>query len=183
MKSELMKKKTFINGAFLITLCIIFSKILDILYVIPLHSILNNESGALYGYVYTIYLLFVSLATFSIPLVISNIVFEYQKQGFYSAKRRVLFLGRKLAFFLGVIMSLLLVIFAPIISSSILGNVNCNISVYDITFVIRVLAICLLISPVLSIYQGYFEGHRLSNYSSLSKAIEKIVMIFCILLF
>ena len=103
MKSELMKKKTFINGAFLITLCIIFSKILDILYVIPLHSILNNESGALYGYVYTIYLLFVSLATFSIPLVISNIVFEYQKQGFYSAKRRVLFLGRKLAFFLGVI--------------------------------------------------------------------------------
>ena len=122
--------------------------------------------------------MFVSLATFSIPLVISNIVFEYQKQGFYSAKRRVLFLGRKLAFFLGVIMSLLLVIFAPIISSSILGNVNCNISVYDITFVIRVLAICLLISPVLSIYQGYFEGHRLSNYSSLSKAIEKIVMIF-----
>ena len=183
MKSELMKKKFVANGTFLITLCIVFSKILDILYVIPLHSILNNESGALYGYVYTIYLLFVSLATFSIPLVISNIVFEYQKQGFYSAKRRVLFLGRKLAFFLGVIMSLLLVIFAPIISSSILGNVNCNISVYDITFVIRVLAICLFISPVLSIYQGYFEGHRLSNYSSLSKAIEKIVMIFCILLF
>lgn len=183
MKSKFMKKKFVANGTFLITLCIVFSKILDILYVIPLHSILNNESGTLYGYVYTIYLLFVSLATFSIPLVISNIVFEYQKQGFYSAKRRVLFLGRKLAFFLGVIMSLLLVIFAPIISSSILGNVNCNISVYDITFVIRVLAICLLISPVLSIYQGYFEGHRLSNYSSLSKAIEKIVMIFCILLF
>lgn len=182
MKSVFLNKK-IVSGTFLITLCIIFSKILDILYVIPLHSILNNESGALYGYVYTIYLLFVSLATFSIPLVISNIVFEYQKQGFYSAKRRVLFLGRKLAFFLGVIISLLLVIFAPIISSSILGNVNCNISVYDITFVIRILAICLLISPVLSIYQGYFEGHRLSNYSSLSKAIEKIVMIFCILLF
>lgn len=182
MKSVFLNKK-IVSGTFLITLCIIFSKILDVLYVIPLHSILNNESSALYGYIYTIYLLFVSLATFSIPLVISNIVFEYQKQGFYNAKRRVLFLGRKLAFFLGVIISLLLVIFAPVISSSILGNVNCNISVYDITFVIRILAICSLISPVLSIYQGYFEGHRLSNYSSLSKAIEKIVMIFCILLF
>lgn len=182
MKSVFLNKK-IVSGTFLITLCIIFSKILDILYVIPLHSILNNESSALYGYVYTIYLLFVSLATFSIPLVISNIVFEYQKQGFYNAKKRVLLLGRKLAFFLGIIISLLLVIFAPIISSSILGNVNCNISVYDITFVIRILAICSSISPVLSIYQGYFEGHRLSNYSSLSKAIEKIVMIFCILLF
>ncbi len=182
MKSVFLNKK-IVSGTFLITLCIIFSKILDVLYVIPLHSILNNESSALYGYIYTIYLLFVSLATFSIPLVISNIVFEYQKQGFYNAKKRVLLLGRKLAFFLGIIISLLLVIFAPIISSSILGNVNCNISVYDITFVIRILAICSLISPVLSIYQGYFEGHRLSNYSSLSKAIEKIVMIFCILLF
>ena len=182
MKSVFLNKK-IVSGTFLITLCIIFSKILDVLYVIPLHSILNNESSALYGYIYTIYLLFVSLATFSIPLVISNIVFEYQKQGFYNAKKRVLLLGRKLAFFLGIIISLLLVIFAPVISSSILGNVNCNISVYDITFVIRILAICSLISPVLSIYQGYFEGHRLSNYSSLSKAIEKIVMIFCILLF
>ena len=33
MKSKFMKKKFVANGTFLITLCIVFSKILDILYV------------------------------------------------------------------------------------------------------------------------------------------------------
>ncbi len=78
MKKDLtMKKSTFVKGAFITTLGIIISKILGIIYVIPFHSIIGDEGGALYGYAYTIYTLFISLASAGIPLAISKLVSEY----------------------------------------------------------------------------------------------------------
>ena len=42
-----MKKDTFIKGAFISTICIVISKILGIIYVIPFHAIIGEQGGAL----------------------------------------------------------------------------------------------------------------------------------------
>ena len=87
------KKKTgvtksgFVKGAFIATFGIVLTKILGILYVIPFHAIIGESGGALYGYAYTIYVLFMSLSSAGIPLAISKIVSEYQTLGYYHAKR------------------------------------------------------------------------------------------------
>ena len=49
-KDKVMKKSTFIKGAFVTTLGIVISKILGILYVIPFHAVIGEQGGALYGY-------------------------------------------------------------------------------------------------------------------------------------
>ena len=56
-----MKKDTFLKGAFISTVCIILAKILGIVYVIPFNSIIGEQGGALYGYAYNIYNIFLSL--------------------------------------------------------------------------------------------------------------------------
>ena len=75
-KDKTMKKSTFIKGAFITTLGIVISKILGIVYVIPFHSVIGEDGGALYGYAYTIYLFFMSLSSAGIPLAISKIISE-----------------------------------------------------------------------------------------------------------
>lgn len=179
-KDVTMKKSTFINGAFIVTIGIVLTKLLGILYVIPFHSIIGDEGGALYGYAYTIYLFFISVSTAGIPLSISRVVSEYQALGFYKAKKRAFILGKRLAVLLGGISFLLIIIFAPFVAKLILGDIVSSNSVNDVTFVIRIIGIAILIVPLLSIYRGYFEGHRFMSPPSISQVLEQLFRVLTI---
>lgn len=183
MKKDIsMKKSTFIKGAFITTLGIVISKILGILYVIPFHAVIGDEGGALYGYAYTIYLLFMSLSSAGIPLAISKVVSEYQALGYYSAKKRAFILGKKLAMVMGMFSFILLMIFAPVLARWILGDLTGGNTIQSVTSVIRVIATAVLVVPVLSVYRGYFEGHRFMSPPSISQVIEQIVRIIIIVI-
>ena len=180
-KDVTMKKSTFVKGAFITTLGIVIAKILGILYVIPFHAVIGDEGGALYGYAYTIYSVFMSLASAGIPLAISKLVSEYQTLGYYNAKKRVFAIGRKIALILGLVCFLIILICAPLLAKAVLGNVTGGNSVEDVTFVIRVIGTAILVVPVLSIYRGYFEGHRLFSPPSISQVIEQFVRVLIII--
>ena len=182
MKDVTMKKSNFVKGALITTLGIVIAKILGIIYVIPFHSIIGDEGGALYGYAYTIYTLFVSLASAGIPLAISKLVSEYRTMGYYRAKRRVFLLGRKLAILTGFISFIIILITAPLLAKAVLGNVVGGNTIKDVTFVIRVIGTAILIVPTLSIYRGYFEGHRLFSAPSISQVLEQITRVLIIIL-
>lgn len=181
-KKNGIRKSSFIKGAFIATLGIVLTKILGIIYVIPFHAVIGERGGALYGYAYTIYLLFMSLSSAGIPLAISKIVSEYQTLGYYNAKRRAFIIGKKIALLLGFICFLLLLLFAPWISYAVLGDLSGGNTISDVTLVIRVVASALLFVPVLSIYRGYFEGHRFMEAPSFSQVLEQLVRVFVIVL-
>ncbi len=181
-KKNGVRKSSFVKGAFIATLGIVLTKILGIVYVIPFHAVIGESGGALYGYAYTIYLLFMSLSSAGIPLAISKIVSEYQTLGYYNAKRRAFIIGKKIALLLGFICFLLLLLFAPWISRAVLGDLSGGNTISDVTLVIRVVASALLFVPVLSIYRGYFEGHRFMEEPSFSQVLEQLVRVFIIVL-
>lgn len=181
-KKNGIRKSSFIKGAFIATLGIVLTKILGIIYVIPFHAVIGERGGALYGYAYTIYLLFMSLSSAGIPLAISKIVSEYQTLGYYNAKRRAFIIGKKIALLLGFICFLLLLLFAPWIAHAVLGDLSGGNTISDVTLVIRVVASALLFVPVLSIYRGYFEGHRFMEDPSFSQVLEQLVRVFVIVL-
>ena len=182
MKDVTMKKGGFVKGALITTIGIVIAKILGIIYVIPFHSIIGDEGGALYGYAYTIYALFVSLASAGIPLAISKLVSEYQTMGYYKAKRKVFLLGREIALITGFVSFIIILVTAPLLAKAVLGDVVGGSSVKDVTFVIRVIGTAILIVPTLSIYRGYFEGHRLFSPPSISQVLEQIVRVAIIIL-
>ena len=180
MKDVTMKKSNFVKGALITTLGIVIAKILGILYVIPFHAIIGDEGGALYGYAYTIYTFFVSLASAGIPLAISKLVSEYQAMGYYRAKKRVFLIGRKIAILAGFISFIIILITAPLLAKAVLGDVVGGNTVKDVTFVIRIIGTAILIVPTLSIYRGYFEGHRLFSPPSISQVLEQILRVLII---
>ena len=180
-KDVTMRKNSFVKGAFITTLGIVISKILGIIYVIPFHAIIGESGGALYGYAYTVYLFFMSLSTAGIPLAISKIVSEYQTLGYYNVKKRVFILGKRISLLLGFICFLIIMIFAPLLAKAVLGNVTGGNTVEDIAFVIRVIGTAILIVPILSVYRGYFEGHRFMSPPSISQVIEQIVRVLIII--
>ena len=183
MKKDItMRKATFVKGAFITTLGIILSKILGIIYVIPFHAMIGEKGGALYGYAYTIYAVFMSLATAGIPLAISKVVSEYQTLGYYQTKKRVFYLGKKLSLILGLVCFLVVSLFAPYLAKFVLGDVVGGNTLEDVTFVIRIIGTAILIVPVLSVYRGYFEGHRFMSPPSISQVLEQIVRVLIIII-
>ncbi len=183
MKKDItMHKTNFVKGAFITTLGIIISKVLGIIYVIPFHAMIGEKGGALYGYAYTVYTVVIAISAAGIPLGISKIVSEYQTLGYYQAKKRVFYLGKKIAFIFSFCCFILLFIFAPLLAKVILGEVVGGNSLEDIAFVIRIIGLSILVVPVLSVYRGYFEGHRYLRPSSISQVIEQVVRVSFILL-
>lgn len=181
-EDKTMNKNSFVKGAFISTLGIVITKILGILYVIPFHAVIGEKGGALYGYAYSIYLVFMSLSSAGIPLAISRIISEYQTLGYMDAKKRAFEMGRKIALLLGFICFVVLMLFAPILARYILGDITGGNTIEDVTFVIRVIATAILVVPVLSIYRGYFEGHRFMSPPSVSQVVEQVVRVFIIVL-
>ncbi len=179
-KDVTMRKNTFVKGAIITSIGIVLTKILGILYVIPFHAIIGDEGGALYGYAYTIYLFFISFSSAGVPLAISKIVSEYQTLGYSKAKKRAFQLGKKISIVLGIICFLIIFIFAPFLAKAILGNVSGGNSIQDITLVIRVISSAILIGPILSVYRGYFEGHRFMSPPSISQVLEQLIRVLII---
>ena len=181
-KNKELKQNSFLNGAFIATMGIVGSKILGILYVIPFYAIIGGQGGALYGYAYTIYNLFQSLSCAGIPYAISKIISEYQTLGYYNAKERAFKLGRKIVVILGIIIFLILFIFAPNIAEAIIGDLEGGNSLEDVTMVVRVISTAILIVPSLSIYRGYLEGHKFITPPSISQVLEQLVRVIIIVL-
>ena len=178
---KVLVKNTFLQGAFISTLGIVISKILGIIYVIPFHAVVKEQGGALYGYAYTIYSLFLGISSAGIPLAISKIISEYQTLGYYDAKERAFKLGKNLSIVMGLIAFVVLFIFAPNISQAILGDLKGGNTLEQVTLVIRVISTAIIVVPLLSIYRGYLEGHKYLTPSSISNVIEQIVRVAIII--
>ncbi len=177
-----MKKNSFMQGAFIATLGIVLSKILGIVYVIPFYAIIGEQGGALYGYAYSIYSIFLSISQAGIPLAISKIVSEYNVLGYYNVKRRTFQLGKKVLSILGIICFLIMFIFAKGVAILIIGNVTGGNTIEDVTFVVRVISFAILVVPLLSIYRGYLQGHKFISPTSISQVLEQIIRVIVIVL-
>lgn len=176
-----MKKDSFIKGAVVATACIVFSKILGIIYVIPFHAIIGQNGRALYGYAYNIYMLFLNFSTMGIPLAISKMVSEYHSLGYEDAKKRTYKLALKIVSGIAIISTIVLLIFAPSIAKMIIGDLKGGNTIEDIVFVVRISASAILFVTILSAVRGYLQGHKYISVSSISQVLEQLVRVIVII--
>ncbi len=177
-----MKKNNFLEGALIATFAIFFTKVLGVLYVIPFYKMIGTQGGALYGYAYTIYNLFLIISSAGIPLAISKLTSEYialkkekEKKYMYDMAQRAILIFSLLSF-------LICFIFAPQLATLILGDIQGGNTLEDVTIVLRCVSFSLLVVPSLSITRGYLQGHKYISASSLSQLIEQLTRIIIILL-
>ncbi len=176
-----MKKSGFMEGAIIATLAIFFTKFLGIIYVIPFYSIVGTQGGALYGYAYNIYNLFLIISTAGIPLAISKLTSEYNTLNMKREKAYMFKSTQRIILIFSVVCFLLLFLFAPAIAHLIMGNITGGNTTEDIAFVIRCVSFAILVVPMLAISRGYLQGHGYIRASSFSQVVEQIVRIAVII--
>ena len=177
-----LKKSGFLEGAFIATLCIIITKVLGIIYVIPFYKIIGEKGGTLYGYAYNIYNIFLIISSAGIPLAISKLTSEYHTLKQDDKKVRMYEIATKVISIFSVASFLICFIFAPQLSNLIIGELEGGNTIEDVTFVIRLISFALLIIPMLSIKRGYLQGHTYIKEPSISQIIEQVVRIAIIII-
>jgi len=177
-----MKRNSFLAGAFISTLGIIITKIIGLVYVIPFYAIIGISGGALYSYAYSIYNMFLNLATSGIPVAMSKVVSEFNSLKYYYTKEVTFKTGLKIIGVLGIAVFLILFIFAPSLAYFIIGDVKGGNTIEDVTFVIRVISTAILVVPFLSVSKGYLQGHKIMQVSSAANVLEQVVRVIVILL-
>lgn len=175
-----MKKNAFLEGAVIATLAIVLSKVLGIIYVIPFYSLIGEQGGALYGYAYSIYGLFLNLSTAGIPLAISKITSEYSALNQNYLKEKSYKISKYLMCTMGFICFIILMFFAPLVADIFIGNIEGGNTKEDVAFVIRVISTALLVVPILSVTRGYLQGHKYITPSSVSQVVEQFVRVIII---
>ncbi len=176
-----LKKSSFLEGAFIATVCIVISKILGILYVIPFNHIIGERGGALYGYAYNIYNIFLTISSVGIPFAISKLTSEYSTLGQTDKKLRMYRLATVAIMIFSVLSFLICFLLAKPLAHLILGEITDGNSIEDVVFAIRCISFTLLIVPLLSIKRGYLQGHKFISQPSLSQVVEQLIRIVVIL--
>lgn len=176
-----MKKSSFVEGTFIATFAIIFTKILGLFYVIPFYAMIGVQGSALYAYAYNIYAIFLDISSAGLPIAMSKIIGEYNALGMMDAKIRAYHIGKRIMVFLAVAIFLLMFIFAPQISNFLIGDLTGGNTPEDVAAAIRCISFAILIVPFLSVTKGFLQGHKIINVSSFSQIIEQIIRIAIIL--
>ena len=176
-----LKKSNFIEGAFIATICIIITKVLGVLYVIPFYKIIGEQGGTLYGYAYNIYNIFLIISSAGIPLAISKLTSEYTTLKQDDKKARMYQISTKAIMIFSVASFLICFLFAPLFAKLIIGDLDGGNSLHDVSLVIRSISFALLIIPMLSIKRGYLQGHTYIKEPSISQIIEQVIRIAIII--
>ncbi len=177
-----MKKSGFIDGAIIAIIAIFFTKFLGIIYAIPFNSMVGSSGGALYGYAYNIYNLFLIISSAGIPLAMSKLVSEFNEQGKYQEKKFLFKSTNFIILIFSIISFLICFFFAKDLATLIIGNKIEGNTISDVTYVIKAISFAILVVPLLSVSRGYLQGHGYISAPSISQIIEQIIRIIVVLL-
>ena len=177
-----MKKNSFIEGTIVATLGILLVRAIGIIYVIPFNAIIGEQGGALYGYGYNIYQLFLSISSAGFPFAISKITSEFNALGYKRAIRDTYNVSLRIISIISIIIFIVLFLFAPSIARLILGSSVDLSSIKDVSFVIRMVSFAILVVPFLSVTKGFLQGFKYITPYSISQVIEQVVRVIVILM-
>ncbi|MGL4623781.1 MAG: putative polysaccharide biosynthesis protein [Culicoidibacterales bacterium] len=177
-----MKSSNFVKGATIATIGIVLTKFLGMVYSFPLENLIGDQGGALYQYAYSLYVIFLEIATAGIPFGMAKFVAMYNSKGDYQSGVRLWRISTVYMIIIGIISFIALFLIAPFIAeiyaTSSAGSSNIN----DITYVIRMLAPALIIVPALGVSRGFFQGYGDMRPTAYSQFFEQFVRIVFLLI-
>ncbi len=144
------------------------SKIIGVVYRIPLTNILGDEGNGYYGYAYQVYAFALMLSSLSLPTAVSKLVsarraLNQQKNAFRAFVGSLVF-----ASVVGLVIAVTIFFGAGVISEHMM---KAPLSVYAL----KVLAPGLFIVAVMAVLRGYFQGLGTMIPTAVSQVIEQIV--------
>jgi len=161
------KNNNFIIQGSILALAGIVTRMIGIIYRIPLNNILGNKGSSAYSIAFDIYSLFLLISSLSLPLAVSKLVSKRLANGEYRNVKKA-FVGSLLfGILLGLPFSLILYFFS--------GKLAYLWKFPSAEIAIKVLAPTLFIMCILGVMRGFFQGMGTMIPTALSQIFEQIV--------
>ena len=161
------KKDDYIVQGSILAAAAVLTKIIGVVYRIPLTNILGDEGNGFYGYAYQVYAIALMISSFSLPTAVSKLVSIRLAKRQRRNAFRVFICSLAFAIGVGLFISLTIFLGAGLISTHLMKS---PLSVYAL----RVLAPGLLIVAVMAVIRGYFQGMGTMLPTAISQIIEQV---------
>ncbi|PQP84058.1 hypothetical protein C0Q44_05465 [Paenibacillus sp. PCH8] len=158
-----------LQGAFILGLAAIISKIIGAFQKIPLQNLGGDGVFGIYNTVYPLYMLMIILGAAGLPLAVSKFVAEQNALGRPDESRRIIRLSSILLGGIGLVMAFLMYTGAPLIAD-LIGN-------RQVVPSIRTASWALLFVPLMTGLRGYFQGLQQMVPTAVSQVVEQTIRV------
>ena len=173
-------KQSLITGALASTFGIFLSKLLGLLYVVPLNELAGDGNMAFYSITYTYYDILLRISSAGIPFAIAALVAKYYSRNDFKTLLLVKKIGTSFLLVSGFVIALLFVLFASPIASMVLGSQATSEDIEILHNLFLILSLSLVLVPLLSAIRGYYQGLKMLNQYAASQALEQFVRVVAI---
>ena len=146
----------------------IISRIVGLIYRVPLTATIGKTGNDYYGTAYEIYNIILLISSYSIPLAVSKLVSARIAKGHIKDANKVLHGALLFAFISGSIASIIVYFGAEFFTGSVLKTPLAAIA-------LKVLAPTLLVVAILGVFRGFFQGLGTMIPSAISQIGEQLV--------
>ncbi|WP_454053983.1 putative polysaccharide biosynthesis protein [Clostridium sp. Marseille-Q7071] len=164
--SSKLNTQSAAKGVAILSMAMLFVKLMSLLYVPVLRAILKPEGIGVYYSCYQIFQYFYIIGNSGLPVAISKIVSEFIALGNYKDALKTFKMARAMAFILGLVLTLLLFLFAEPLAKSMNSEQS--------TYALMALSPTILITTILCAYKGYFQGRGNMTPTAISQVIEQV---------
>lgn len=172
-----------VRGTMLLTGATFLSKFLGMIYVIPFNELVGETGGTLFNFAYVPYNILLSISTVGVPLAVSKFVSKYNSLQDYKTGLKMFKAGMILMLGTGFLAFLTLFFSAEFLAGQMITSKEVgDITVEDVTMVLRMVSFALLIIPAISIVRGFFQGYQSMGPTAISQVVEQIVRIIFLLI-
>ena len=161
------KSRTFLSGVLILTVANLITKIIGLVFKIPLTNMLGNEGMGYFNTAYQIYTWLYMLSTAGVPVALSLMIAECRAKGRVATEKKLF--GLTLIFFalIGLVGSVLMLIFCRGLASFISADLS--------YLCILAIAPALFFVCISSTIRGYFQGRRNMVPTAVSEIIEAVL--------
>ena len=161
-------KNNFLVQGSILAIASIISRIIGLIYRVPLTRIIGSVGNNYYACAYEIYNIMLIISSYSIPLAVSKVVAMHTAKKESKNAIRVFHASLIFAFTTGSIAALVIYFFGEYFATKLLATPLSIIA-------LEVLIPTLVIVAVLGVFRGFFQGLGTTVPSAFSQIIEQII--------
>ena len=168
MVAKQKKNNSFLMQGMILAVAGIITRIIGIVYRIPVANILGTEGQVFYATAFSIYNIALLLTSYSLPLAVSKLISARVSKGERKNAMRIFKGALWFAFIVGSAVACIVFFFSDFIAKTIM-------SMAPSAYALRVLAPGLLIVAVMGVLRGFFQGMGTMMPTAISQILEQIV--------
>lgn len=168
MEQTKNKSNSFLVQGSILAIASIISRLIGLIYRIPLNNLIGNEGVGIYSLAFKIYNICLILSCYSIPTAVSRIVAGKLEKREHRNAYRVFLCALTFGVLVGGLMSAILYFGSDFFAVHLFNTPSCALP-------IRILAPNILIFSIMGVLRGYFQGKNTMLPTSISQILEQVV--------